>query len=426
VKILVISSFNDDKNGGGEIYAKNLAIELTKNGCQVSLVSCNYDSARENYSCEESMYKGFKIYRIILNQRADRFLYLHDQKIFDWFKQVFVKERPDIVHIHHLEGYCASIIDIPHFYHTAIVFTNHDWWLLCDRTFLVNTKGELCEGPYLGVNCLKCNASLTIHKTSLLQRVVKIKHRLISRTFEEISSLPYQFYIQHRVLFMSEVMNKIDIMICPSRFLANFFVQAGVSPGKILINGLGILGANPNFMHTQSETLRFGYMGRFHCTKGLDILFAAFSGVVPEKARLKLFGEPNEYIKRLLDTYPHNNIDLCGYINNDKLHEVFGEIDVLIVPSYYYENYPLTIQEAFLYHTPVIVSNIGGLAEAVQDKINGLYFDAGSSTDLRSKINLIIDYPESIAKLEKGIPQVKTLRTNCDEIIDIYKKLLNS
>ena len=71
-----------------------------------------------------------------------------------------------------------------------------------------------------------------------------------------------------------------------------------------------------------------------------------------------------------------------GEFKHSRIAEIFSEIDVLVVPSVWYENSPLVIQEAFLAGTPVIASDIGGIPELVKDKENGLLFKANDDNDL--------------------------------------------
>ena len=82
-----------------------------------------------------------------------------------------------------------------------------------------------------------------------------------------------------------------------------------------------------------------------------------------------------------------------GFVNAD-VQNIFREIDVLVVPSIWYENAPLVIQEAFLSRTPVIASRIGGIPELVKDGVNGLLFDAGDPRDLKAKLEYVMNYPE--------------------------------
>lgn len=104
--------------------------------------------------------------------------------------------------------------------------------------------------------------------------------------------------------------------------------------------------------------------------------------------------------------------------------DIMAEIDVLVVPSIWNENSPLTIHETFLSKTPIIATDIGGMAELVQDGINGLLFKTGSTRDLREKIERIIRHPDLIGGLSKNIRPVKTIEENAGEIERLYRELI--
>jgi len=93
------------------------------------------------------------------------------------------------------------------------------------------------------------------------------------------------------------------------------------------------------------------------------------------------------------------------------------------VPSIWYENAPLTIQEAFLAKIPVIATNLGGMREFVQDGVNGLLFRPRDAADLREKIRQIIDHPALVEQLGKRAPTVKTITEDAVTMAERYGKL---
>lgn len=424
LKILVISSFNDDKNGGGEVYAKNLALSHNEMGHEICLVSSNCAPDKINFSTVRENYIGFPIYRIFVNRRNNRYSYLHEDIIFQWFQEVVDQEKPDVVHFHNIEGYCASIIDITYKRNIPTIFTNHDWWFLCDRTFLVDKAGNLCTGPFHGVNCLTCGLPEFPRQIKFFNKLIQIKNRLISRKFESLLTVKDELYCLHRACFMLEAMKKINLLHCPSNFLAGFFYATGVPLSQIKTLSLGIKTTSEFPKKKKSGKIRFGFMGRFHKTKGIDILLQAFSSLPYNSSSLELYGAPNPYIKDLLKKYPAQGVTLHGHVANNQIHTIFENIDILIVPSYYYENYPLVVQESFFFKTPVIVSDIGGLAEAVEDGTNGLHFQAGSAESLKEKLYEIIDKPEVIPELRRNIPPVKNIEKNAEEILSLYWSII--
>jgi Glycosyl transferases group 1 len=85
-----------------------------------------------------------------------------------------------------------------------------------------------------------------------------------------------------------------------------------------------------------------------------------------------------------------------GKIPNSRIGEILRETDVLILPSLWPENQPVSITEAMAAHIPVIASRIGGISELIDDGVTGLLFDAGNARQLARKIMHFADHPEDV------------------------------
>ena len=80
------------------------------------------------------------------------------------------------------------------------------------------------------------------------------------------------------------------------------------------------------------------------------------------------------------------------------------EVDWTIVPSTWWENAPVVIQEAFHHGRPIIASDIGGMAEKVRDDIDGLHFHVGNPESLAEAMTRAIREPELWDRLRAGHP----------------------
>lgn len=114
-----------------------------------------------------------------------------------------------------------------------------------------------------------------------------------------------------------------------------------------------------------------------------------------------------------------------GIVPNNKIATILSRIDVLIVPSIWFENSPLTIHEAFMAGIPVITSNIGGMADLVTHGVNGLLFNVGDPRELKKAMLKIIESDTLLKTLRKGIPPVKSIQENGLEIEQLYKQLIS-
>ncbi|MDH5174737.1 MAG: glycosyltransferase, partial [Elusimicrobiota bacterium] len=119
-----------------------------------------------------------------------------------------------------------------------------------------------------------------------------------------------------------------------------------------------------------------------------------------------------------------SRITFYGPFDNREISSVFSKLDVLVYPSIWYENQPIAILEALLAKIPVITSNLGGMAELVQDGVTGLLFEPGNPEDLYQKMVNMIDNPQLLRKLSENPRQVKTIEKNAEELDEIYDSLL--
>jgi glycosyltransferase involved in cell wall biosynthesis len=99
-------------------------------------------------------------------------------------------------------------------------------------------------------------------------------------------------------------------------------------------------------------------------------------------------------------------------------------VDWVVVPSVWWENSPLVIQEAFLHRRPVICSDIGGMAEKVTDGVNGLHFAAGDPASLAETIARATGTSGLWQQLRDGIPAVYDMTQHIDELDRLYTALL--
>ena len=98
--------------------------------------------------------------------------------------------------------------------------------------------------------------------------------------------------------------------------------------------------------------------------------------------------------------------------------------DWVVVPSIWWENSPLVIQEAFMAGLPIVCSNIGGMAEKVTDRVNGLHFTVGDHFDLLDRIIELADSPELYARLVEGIPAISSDREMAAAMHQLYDQLI--
>jgi glycosyltransferase involved in cell wall biosynthesis len=390
----VIHGFPPDYMAGSEVYSYHLVKELNKVGIDVSVFSRVENQFHENYKIYREKYENIPILRV--NKPKRDYLYFdkfYDKNMNKIFRKELETKNPEIVHFGHLSHLSIDLIAIAKELNLPVVYTIHDFWLFCVKGQMINELGEICQNPSIE-NCQKCSP-------------YNPKKEEVEKAFSDLKN----------------IIDLVDIFISPSHTLRNFFISQGVPKEKIIYSKYGFDKSKIEFKRKSfkiGDKIKFGFMGRVIPTKGIKVLTEVFSDL--ENETLNIYGNIGAE-KRFLES---KNIIFKGGYKNEDISEVLKDIDVLIVPSTWLENAPLVIQEAFLSGIPVITSNIGGMAELVQNRKNGFLFEVGNSKDLKRVIAEISKNPKVLNSLEIDRNSVVDISDEVQNILEIYKGLLNA
>jgi GT2 family glycosyltransferase len=217
-----------------------------------------------------------------------------------------------------------------------------------------------------------------------------------------------------------------DLLLSPSVFLADRLAALGVSGVRVLPNGRAPLRAVARVPEAMGR-VRFGFVGSVIPSKGVHVLAEAFRGLDPAQCSLAVHGPAvpyhgdDGYAERVTAILgPQAPGVLRGAFPHQRLPEVLAGLDVLVVPSIWEENAPLTVQEAFASRTPVVVSGHGGLAEMVQEGAGGLRFAPGDPAALRAVMQRFLDEPGLGAGLCARAPVVPALADHVQQLLASY------
>ena len=425
MKILqVVHYFPPSGLGGSELYTCQLSKELLKTHDVRLFFTIPDDNGSEKIKL--GSYDGIP-YRALKKDYCTFDQPFHERS--KWVEREFTKTlddfKPDIVHFQHLINLSLTLPSLAKRKGIATCFTLHDFWLLCPRIFLLTRSRELCRG-YAPERCLECLADHTgyyaMQSTGILPlRVMKqtVKYAInVKKKYCNFFSLAWW-----RPYFIKKIAADTDVFIAPSHFLREKYIQSGMPADKILFCRHGfdqtLLG---NIEKSPSKFLRFAYIGSILHHKGIHVLIDAFNRIPPSH-ELKIYGPLHPHVKKEFEEKITNpRVLFMGELKKEDKRKAFSEIDILILPSICYENCPIVINEAFMTKTPVIVSDLGGMAELVENGRTGFTFPAGDAQSLAEKINMFIRNPVLLQSLAAHIPAVKDMQTHAAELSALYKK----
>ncbi len=438
----VVQGLPPQSLGGTETYALYLSKELRRLGHEVSLFYRTVSPQKEAYAVERSFLEGLPAVSVNNPFRPQAFSQSyqnpHIARHFGAFLDTFA---PHVVHFHHLMYLSTTCIEEAARRRIPIVMTLHDFWLICQRGRFLKPDLSLCAAPSLE-GCARCFAHLLNRK--LLPWYQKWKPALERRSWfkERLRRLHSRYgalyrpskealaQIQERMDHVRAICGLVSLFLTPSRFLREKFLEFGIPEEKLVYAECGLPTQEIQIPEKRktSPPLVFAYIGVLDPVKGVHLLVEAFQKI--HGAELRLYGGEADYAvypnrRRFLSQIrrsPH--IRLMGRYEHREVGRILSEVDVVVVPSIWYENAPLVIREAFLARRPVITADLGGMREWVQDGVSGFLFKPRSVEDLRDKILRFLAHPHLVEDFSRNIPPVKSISEDAQEMEARYRALM--
>lgn len=376
MRILLVNKFHY-RRGGSEAYYFALAEGLRSKGHEVACFSMQDD---RNLPCEQARY--FVSPReydkpASLTQRlgsATSLIYSREAKRkFDALCREF---RPDVIHLNLVHRQISfSILDAPAAQGIPVVYTAHDYVLVCPAYTMLDGGGAVCDDCLDG-HFMHCARKRCV-KSSLAKSALAVAEA--------------EFLRRHGSY------GKVGLFIAPSVFMRDKLVEGGIPAHKVvamqnfapddLMERAG--GAGDATDRTHPYLLFFG---RLSHEKGVELLVRAFLAVLPSLPgdwSLVIAGDGprrDALLELLGEAQGADHVRLVGSKSGDELRRLVRQASFAVVPSVWRENMPYSIIEAFAQGTPVIGTRIGGIPELVMGGRTGCPCEAGDVGSLAQAI----------------------------------------
>ena len=407
--MVIVHAHPDFSVGGAEIAAYNLFRTLkARSGFGESIFLARSDLASQPHGS------------IMLRRPGE---YLWRQDVGDWFRlraqnpmavmgafREFLKtERPDVVFLHHYVHIGVEVLreiklTLPD---CVLIVTLHEYFAICNRQgqMVKNNTRKLCYRESLE-DCSNCFPERT----------------------------PQDFWLRKH--YIQKHFEFADAFVSPSEFLRKRYVEWGIPAEHIVVveNGQPDSPASPpkdGAANPARGRIRFGFFGQITEYKGVEILLQAVH-VVPGELRARMAVEihganlewQTQAFQELIETLRkplivEGSLRWVGPYEQTELAQRMSKVDWVVVPSIWWENSPLVIQEAFVNGKPVICAGIGGMAEKVRDGVDGLHFEVRNPLDLADVLIRAVLEPGLCDRLRGNIRKPLTL----EECADAYLAL---
>lgn len=380
--------------GGAELTAHQYASTLRQKGHSVGVFCGDLHVKGPRHAVSREDYDGISVWRIKLQsedfgQEESSFV---DPITEDRFERVLCEFNPDVVHFHNIIGLSAGLISVAAAHLIPTVLSVHDHWGFCFKNTLLDPAGQVCRTPW---RCSDC----TRHVSG-----------------ESGSPIPMRL----RRDFVLEQVSRVDRIISPSRYLAMQYSRSGVPLDKfrIIPYGVDLARFRNGRRRVASEKLRIGFIGYIGEHKGVAVLLRAVELAV-RRAQLDVQIAGDGHLRSVLEDHVRRRglegvVRFIGKVDHESIVELHQELDVLVVPSVWPENSPVTIYEAFAAETVVVASRVGGIPELVKHDETGLLFRLGAAEELADILDLLATDSEKLRTLSSGalseIQEVSLLR----------------
>ena len=393
MKILLANKFYY-RRGGDCIYMLNLEKLLKAHGHEVAVFAMDYP---ENLDTPWKKYFPKNMSKLMAFTRP-----FGSHEVKSKFKKLLDDFKPDVVHLNNVHTQLSPVMaELAHQRGIKVVWTLHDYKLLCPRYDCLKNGNTICETCFNGDKkaCLdnKCmKGSKLASFIGYKEAVVWNRERLEACT---------------------------DVFICPSQFMADKMVQGGFSKSKMqtLCNFIDVekckFSSTDGTDYTDDVELLpkkedyYCFIGRLSHEKGAKTLIEA-ANQLPYKLVIIGGGPLMNELKAVANT----NLEFVGFKQWDDIKQLVGKARFSVIPSEWYENNPLSVIEAQCLGTPVLGANIGGIPE-----LTDYTFSSGNIADLKTKIEKMWNSELDYQQIASDAQHRYDAETYYDKLINIYK-----
>jgi glycosyltransferase involved in cell wall biosynthesis len=427
-----------DAVGGTEIYVAGLIEALRPLGVHSAVAAPGMADAVYDHD-------DVPVFRFVTDRRTglDSAYGTPDPKAAQSFRALITRLRPQIVHLH---AYTAAVsnklVDAAHEAGAKIVFTYHTPTVSCARGTMMWMGRAPCDGRLDQRRCTRC--TLAQHGVPpLLRDVIARTPQAIANALDQAGlaggaftalRLPSLIGASHRRL--KDMARKVDRIVAPCRWVCEVLRRNGVPDDKLVLCRQGLSRrpgpqASPRsgpVCRDIPDVLRLGYFGRLDPTKGVDIVVDALRRIPDAAVRLEIYGirQPGTaaYTAKLERAAAQDpRIALLSGLPPEAIGEAMRHCDLVLVPSRWLETGPLVVLEAFAAGTPVLGARLGGIAELVSDRTDGLLVPPEDPGAWASAIAMLAASPERVARLRAGIRPPRTMDDVAHDMAGLYQAL---
>jgi len=351
--------------GGATIVVEEMCRHLVAAGVDVSMFTSRPHLEGVPNGALRYVTGGVDVLSSTVPPDHDQVGYLDNPKMAEWFGAWVDAVRPDVLHVHALQGLGTALLRLCQERGIPYVLTVHDAWWLCDRQFMVKEDGRYCFQKKIDLRvCQEC--------------------------------LPAARHLEDRASLMHQALMGADLILSPSESHQDLYLANGIAPDRIVVNRNGFSWpARPRAFRNRGGPVRFGFIGGTEVVKGYPLIRKAFESLKRSDWELVLVDNKLNLGFSSIDVSTWKlagSARVVAAFGRETVDDFFDQIDVLLFPSQWKESYGLSVREALARDVWVVTTAPGGQADDVRDGVNGTYIPLdGKMESLRDAMVGLMD-----------------------------------
>ncbi|MBU9486474.1 glycosyltransferase [Burkholderia multivorans] len=311
------------------------------------------------------------VFAMGLPDESDPMLGFDNPHSVEPFREVLRAVRPDVVHLHSIQGIGARIAEVCQDEGVPYVVTLHDAWWICGRQFMITGENRFCNQRKIDINvCATCVENPALNG--------------------------------YRQLRLREILDGAAMLLVPSEYFRQLFVENGFDAARVVLNKNGVMAPVhvPKCRTIAGRKLRFGYVGGETPIKGADLIKEVFKRLPYTHYQLRVVDNALNLGRHSIDVHDWEipgELQIVPAFNQQTIDSFFSEIDVLLCPTQCMESFGLSVREALVRNVWVVATDAGGLSEDIVPGENGDVIPLdGTTNELERVVRRLLDDPAQL------------------------------
>lgn len=319
----------------------------------------------------------------------------------DAFLEAVRAFRPNVVHLHSVQGIGARLVEVCRKEEIPYVVTLHDAWWICERQFMVNYAGHYCHQRKIDLDvCARCVPNANANRS--------------------------------RQVSLHEILLSASLLLSPSEFFRQLYIENGFDPERVIVNKNGIREPARSLRRepVAQRQLRLGFVGGDGPIKGGAIIRRALRSLPNKNYVLKVVDNELNLGRRSIDPEKWavpGTLEVVPAYTQSSIDEFFSGIDILLFPTQWKESFGLSVREALIRDVWVIATDAGGVVEDIVDGENGDVISLeDDGTELAEAIARFLDDPSRLEGYRNPYAsQIRLFNRQADELFDLFSQVSN-